>query len=125
MGNADNIIGNGGSEGAFADYLLIRNAELGKHVLAMPDAMSSETAALIEPFSVALHGINQGRAQPHEQVAVFGAGPIGLAAVFWLRRRGVKSIVAVDLSDARLEIARALGATDTINPSKTDLIAMH
>jgi (R,R)-butanediol dehydrogenase/meso-butanediol dehydrogenase/diacetyl reductase len=122
MGNANNIIGNGGSEGAFADYLLIRDAVLGKHVLAVPDSMPSETAALIEPFAVALHGVNQGKVAAHEKVAVFGAGPIGLAALFWLKRRGVRSIVSIDLSDSRLAIARQLGATDTINPANCNLI---
>lgn len=123
MGAYDNIIGNGGSEGAFADYLLVRNAKLHSHLLPLPTGMSAERAALVEPLAVALHGVNQGKISADDKVAVFGAGPIGLGAVFWLKRRGVKNIVSVDLSDARLQLARELGATATINPSNTDVQA--
>jgi 2-desacetyl-2-hydroxyethyl bacteriochlorophyllide A dehydrogenase len=123
MGAYDNIIGNGGSEGAFADYLLVRNARLNTHLLPLPAGMSAERAALVEPLAVALHGVNQGKIAADDKVVVFGAGPIGLGAVFWLKRRGVKSIVSVDLSEARLDIARKLGATATINPATTDFQA--
>jgi len=123
MGAYDNIIGNGGSEGAFADYLLIRNASLGQHILPMPKGMNAERAALVEPMAVALHGVHQGNIQANDKVVVFGAGPIGLGAVFWLKRLGAQSIVSVDLSEARLDIARKLGATATINPSTTDFLA--
>jgi (R,R)-butanediol dehydrogenase / meso-butanediol dehydrogenase / diacetyl reductase len=116
MGAADNVIGNGGSEGAFADYLLIRNAALGRHLLEIPSGMSAVRAALVEPLAVALHGVNQANLKPGDKVVVFGAGPIGLGAAFWLRRRGVKDIVSVDLSTARLEHARRMGATATVNP---------
>lgn len=121
MGAYDNIIGNGGSEGAFADYLLIRNAERDRHLLPIPDSMSAVRAALVEPLSVALHGVNQADLKGHEKVVVFGAGPIGLGAVFWLKRRGMTDVVSVDLSDARLARARALGASATINPGTVDL----
>lgn len=116
MGAMDNIIGNGGSEGAFADYLLVRGAKRGQHLLPVPAGLAPEIAALAEPLAVALHGVNQANLQPGEKVVVYGAGPIGLGAVFWLKRRGVKDIVSVDLSDARLERARALGADYTVNP---------
>lgn len=120
MGNLDNIVGNGGSEGAFAEYLIVRNARIGQHLLPLPDSIDAERAALAEPMAVALHGVNQGQISADDKVVVFGAGPIGLGAIFWLKRRGVKSIVSVDLSDGRLNIARQLGATATINPSSTD-----
>ncbi len=121
MGAYDNIIGNGGAEGAFADYLLIRNAERDHHLLPIPDSMPAARAALVEPLSVALHGVNQAGLRGHEKVVVFGAGPIGLGAVFWLHRQGIENVVAVDLSDARLVRARAMGANCTINPGKVDL----
>lgn len=129
MGALDNIIGNGGSEGAFADYVMVPDARLGQHLLAIPDGLDARLAALAEPLAVALHGVNQAELAPGEKVVVYGAGPIGLGAVFWLSRRGVKDIVSVDLSEARLGRARALGADHTINPSTADLrdalIAVH
>lgn len=122
MGSSDNVIGNGGSEGAFADYLVIRNARLGQSVLEVPDGVPYNRAALVEPLGVALHGVNRSEAGPDSKTVVFGAGPIGLGAVFWLKRRGVKSIVSVDLSDARLDVARKMGATDVINAGREDLM---
>lgn len=121
MGTHDNIIGNGGSEGAFADYLLIRNARLGQHLLPIPDGMSCERAALVEPLAVALHGVHQAKLNASDKVVVFGAGPIGLGAVFWLKQLGFEHTVAVDISDQRLELARQLGAAVTINPVSQNL----
>lgn len=119
----DNVIGNGGSEGAFADYLLIRDARPGHHLLPLSDRVSAERAALVEPLAVALHGVNQARLSPGEKVVVYGAGPIGLGAVFWLKRRGFGDIVSVDLSDARLAHATAMGASHVVNPANVDLKA--
>jgi len=117
-----NLIGNGGPEGAFADYLLVRDA-LREHdtLLAIPDNVSMEHAALAEPLAVALHGVNRAEPQPGQKVAVFGAGPIGLGAVVGLRRRGVEDIVVIDYSPFRLERARRLGARATINPAESDV----
>jgi (R,R)-butanediol dehydrogenase/meso-butanediol dehydrogenase/diacetyl reductase len=123
MGAHDNVIGNGGSEGAFADYLLIRDAMPGQHLLPIPAHLSAERAALVEPLAVALHGVNQAKLQPDEQVVVYGAGPIGLGAIFWLKRRGFANVVSVDLSDARLGHARKLGVDHVVNPGKSDLKA--
>jgi 2-desacetyl-2-hydroxyethyl bacteriochlorophyllide A dehydrogenase len=120
-GAMDNVIGNGGSEGAFGDLLLIRGAKLGEHVLPIPDGLPMAQAALVEPLAVGMHGVNRGEVTRSSKVVVFGAGPIGLAAVFWLRRRRVASVVAVDISDERLSFARRLGASATINPAHDNL----
>lgn len=116
------MIGGGGKTGAFAPFILIPNAQSGSDICPIPDSLSLEEAALAEPLSVALHGINIGRATSASKVVVLGAGPIGLCTVICLRHRGVTDIVVADLSDARLERARALGATTTINPARESLI---
>lgn len=121
MGEAHNVIGNGGSEGAFADYLLVRDVRLGHSLLALPADLPAGHAALAEPLGVALHGVNQADPQPDDKVVVYGAGPIGLGAVFWLRRRAVRSIVSVDLSPARLERAARLGATGIIDAGRENV----
>jgi threonine dehydrogenase-like Zn-dependent dehydrogenase len=64
---------------------------------------------------VALHGIELAKVSASDKVAVLGAGPIGLCAVAMLRHRGVTNIVIFDREESRLERARALGATTTIN----------
>ena len=107
-------IGSGASEGAFTEGLLVRGAQAGVTLYPMPDGMDFEVAALVEPLSVSLHGIHRGQVQPGDKAVVFGAGPIGLGMVLWLRLIGVTDVVSVDLSPRRLERARSLGATATI-----------
>lgn len=114
----DGYIGGGGAQGAMAPFILIPNAKVGSTIYPIPDTLPADRAALAEPLSVALHGINMAQVTPDSRVAVLGAGPIGLSAVVMLRHRGVRDIVAIDLSDARLEKARQLGATATINPMR-------
>jgi 2-desacetyl-2-hydroxyethyl bacteriochlorophyllide A dehydrogenase len=120
----DNMIGNGGGEGAFAPYLLVRNAQRDFNIFEIPDHIPPAIAALTEPLAVALHGVNRAEVQPHHKVVVFGAGSIGLGAVIGLRQRGVTDIIAVDVVDSRLELARRFGAKTTINPSREDLGAI-
>lgn len=120
----DNMIGNGGSEGAFAPYLLVRNARRDFNLYEIPAHIPPAIAALTEPLAVALHGVNRADVRPGHKVVVFGAGSIGLGAVIGLRQRGVTDIVAVDVMDSRLELARRFGATATVNPTRDDLGAI-
>ena len=62
------------------------------------------------------------RVEPGETVAVFGAGGIGLAAVQAARIAGAGRIIAVDMLDSKLEVARQMGATDTVNAADTDAV---
>jgi len=115
-----NMIGNGGREGGFAPLLLVRDAAGGGRLFPIPDEMPSEVAALAEPLGVGMNAVDRCEARPGEKVAVFGAGPIGLAAIAALRDRGVEDVVAVDLSPRRLEIATKLGARATVDASQDD-----
>lgn len=115
------LIGCGGATGAFAPFILIPEAKLGTDICPIPDTLSLERAALAEPLSVALHGINIANPKPSSKVVVLGAGPIGLCAVVCLRHLGITDIVVADLSDARLERALALGARATVNPGRESL----
>lgn len=115
------VIGNGGREGMFGDLILVRNAKPGVQLYPIPEGLSYAHAAIAEPFAVALHGVNRGEVNPGTRAAVFGAGPIGLAGIVWLKRRGVASVVSVDISDERLAYARELGADATINPKTENL----
>lgn len=116
-----NAIGNGMIDGAFAPLLRVCNAKLGDSIHLIPDHLSFENAALAEPLSVALHAVNRAEINEQSKVVIFGAGPIGLGIVLWLHRKGLKNIVAVDMSDQRLERAKVLGADVTINPSRDNL----
>ena len=117
----DNGIGGGGPEGGFSEWVLVRNARRGENVLPIPDHLDFETAALTEPLSVALHGVNRAGVGPGNKVVVLGAGVIGLGVVIGLRRRGVTDIVVVDKQTKRLATALKLGASATINPTEEDL----
>jgi threonine dehydrogenase-like Zn-dependent dehydrogenase len=124
MGEELNVIGNGGSEGAFADYLLVRNAELGRNLIAVPDGLPLAIAAIAEPLGVGLHAVNRSGIRPGETAVVFGVGPIGLGAVIWLKEKGAREIVAVDLSPERLALAERFGASHLVRADKDDLEAV-
>lgn len=110
MSNGNNI-GNGGTEGGFSPYLLVRNAALDPgSTLKIPAELPEEFGALVEPLSVAQHGANRVAATAADKAVIFGAGPIGLSMVQVLVYRGLEKIIVVDLSDRRLEAARAMGA---------------
>ena len=114
-------IGNGGPEGGFAPRLLVRNAAAGRNLFAIPERMPFEVAALAEPLGVGMNAVLRSEARPGEKVVVFGAGPIGLAAVATLVDRGVADVIAVDPSERRLALARAFGAHAALNPAREDV----
>lgn len=109
---AGNLIGNGGSEGGFAPYLLVRGvASHPDSLYRVPDNISDEQAALVEPMSVALHACHQGAVRASDRVVVLGAGPIGLCTVACLNYLGVENVIAVDVATFRRDCAGRLGAT--------------
>jgi len=114
-------LGNGGSEGGFTKHLLVRGAAQGKSLFPIPDDMPFEVAALAEPLGVGMNAVDRVDVRPGDKVAVLGAGPIGLSAVATLADRGIEDVVAVDLSEARLEVARKLGAPETLHAKSEDL----
>ncbi|MCU0513408.1 MAG: galactitol-1-phosphate 5-dehydrogenase [Anaerolineae bacterium] len=97
--------------GAFAEYLA---APL-RNVVALPPEVPLETAALIEPLTVALHALERGGGAAGRTVAIFGVGSIGLLTVLAARFLGAAQIIAVDVQEANLDFARHLGATHTLN----------
>lgn len=114
-------VGSGGPEGAFTEELLIRDGRLGDNLLPIPAGIDYAVAAMCEPLSVALHGVNRAQARAGEKIVVFGCGPIGLGMVLWAVDRGC-DVIALDLADERLDRARALGAR-TVNPTTEDAAA--
>lgn len=123
MALADDIIGNGGSAGALADYLLIKDAVRGRSLEVIPDHIPYEVAALNEPMAVAQHAVNQVAPRPSDQVVIFGAGPIGLGTTLALKSRGVKHVAVVDMLRHRLEKALQVGADAVIDSAAEDLPA--
>ncbi len=104
--------------GGFAEYVALPAANL----LPLPEEVSYEAGALIEPATVARHAMEMGHFHPGQRVAVLGAGSVGLMAVQWLRMLGAGQILVSDVVDANLECARALGAQVTINALREDVV---
>jgi (R,R)-butanediol dehydrogenase/meso-butanediol dehydrogenase/diacetyl reductase len=117
------IIGCGGTFGGMSEYLLIESAVAGKSVAVFPDTLPFEIAALNEPMAVARHCVNRAQARPADKVVVFGAGPIGLGAVTWLKLHGVRQVAVADVIPGRLQTALAVGADSVIDFSREDVTA--
>jgi len=98
--------------GAYAEYVTWPASNL----FQLPDTLSYEDGALTEPLSVAVHAVSLAHIKPYDTALVVGAGPIGLLTLAVLKLTGLSRIAVSDASDARLEVARALGAQVTINP---------
>ncbi|MGY0615315.1 zinc-binding dehydrogenase [Vibrio sp. FJH11] len=109
-----------GIHGAYSEYFLLDEALL----LPVPENVPSEAAALTEPLAVGLHSVNRSDIQADEVALVVGCGPIGLAVITALQQRGVRNILAVDLQEDKLELAKAFGATRVVNPTKEDEVAV-
>ncbi|KAL2835839.1 chaperonin 10-like protein [Aspergillus pseudoustus] len=86
----------------------------------LPDTVSLEEGALVEPLSVAVHLVRQGGVNPRSSVVVFGAGPVGLLCCAVARAFGAPKVVAVDIQRGRLEFARGFAATATFLPTIGD-----
>ena len=96
--------------GCFAEYLSIPAS----NVLALPDNVSGDQAAILDPFGNATHCALAFNVVG-EDVLITGAGPIGIMAVAIMRHIGARHVVITDVNDHRLELARKMGATRAIN----------
>jgi L-iditol 2-dehydrogenase len=106
--------------GAMAEYAVIR-ADCAHPI---PDAMSYEQAALVEPISVGIHAARLTGVQPGSTAVVLGAGPIGLLAAVAARHAGAERVVISDVYPKRLETARGLGVTAAVDVRADDLGAV-
>ena len=114
-------IGCGTPEGGMAPRLLVAEADV--RLFRAPTGVDLRTAALVEPLAVGMNAANQADAAPGDPVAVFGCGPVGLAAVATFVDRGHTDLVAVDTSARRRELALALGAAHALDPTTEDVWA--
>ncbi len=113
-----------GIDGAFAEYVHVPSWLLHR----IPDGVSFEEAALMEPLAIAVHGIlERAKVDPEDFVVVLGCGPIGLLALQMARAEGASQvfITGVNLDEKlRLKMAKDLGADRTINVQKEDPVAI-
>ena len=111
--------------GAYAEYCNVTPVLSGKPmVMKLPDEVSYEEAATIEPLVVSLVAVRRAALQAGERALVIGAGMIGLGCVQVIHALHPDCDLTVcDVSDKRLEMARAFGASRTINAARQDLVA--
>jgi L-iditol 2-dehydrogenase len=108
--------------GGFAQYINVKAPIVKQNMKILPESMSFEQAAMVEPLSVALHGINMADIRIGDTVAIIGAGPMGLLKTQLAKIKGAKVIV-IEKNRNRLEEARKKGADILINPEDfTDIV---
>lgn len=106
-------------DGAFAEYVAVPQRILYR----LPDSLSFERAAMVEPVAVAVHAVGRLPIRLNDTALVLGAGMIGLFVVQTLRLAGCGRIVAVDLDRRKLELACQMGADAGLSPADCDVTA--
>jgi len=105
-------------QGAFAEYVAVP-----QHILyRLPETISFEQAAMVEPLSVAVHAVERTSISSNDTAVVVGAGMIGLLVVQALRAAGCGQVIAVDIDSQRLELADKLGAEVGLNSETDDVV---
>lgn len=102
--------------GAGSEYFAV-NA---KNVTPVPDHLSYDEAAMIEPLAVTVHAVNRVRDVKDKDIVVIGAGPIGLLLVQTLKAKGARRVMVTDISDYRLELALKCKADFAVNTKNED-----
>ncbi|SNS18157.1 (R,R)-butanediol dehydrogenase / meso-butanediol dehydrogenase / diacetyl reductase [Anaerovirgula multivorans] len=105
------------TNGAFAEYVVVPDYTLYK----IPDNMTYETAALLEPLSVGIHAVRQAPIVQGESVVIFGAGTIGLVTLQAVRAAGASKVYVVEVAKVRRAYAKQMGATEVFDPNKVDI----
>lgn len=100
--------------GAYAERMLLQESAL----VAVPNGLSSDMAALTEPMAVGWHAVRRSEIAKKDVAIVIGCGPVGLAVICLLKARGVKTVVASDFSAGRRVLAQECGADVVINPAE-------
>ncbi|MBX3482260.1 zinc-binding dehydrogenase [Phenylobacterium sp.] len=99
--------------GGFAEQMLLTEAM----VLAVPNGLPTDKAALTEPFAVGAHAVAKARLEPKSVSLVVGCGPVGLAVIAALKAKGHGPVIAADFSPRRRAAAEKLGADIVVDPA--------
>lgn len=104
--------------GSFSEYISIPKDCIYK----IPDSISFEIGAMLEPMGVGVHGVSAAGVE-EQTILIYGCGPIGLMAIGAAKVLGAKNIIAVDVFNEKLEIAKIMGADLALNSENIDVIA--
>jgi len=106
--------------GAMAEYLRFPRGALNHRV---PTGIAPHHAAFIEPLACSIHAVQRGEIEFGDVVVIAGAGPLGLGMIAAARLKHPGCLIAIDLEDDRLALARACGADVVLNPRHEDVVA--
>jgi len=108
--------------GAYAEYIKVPARMVLVNMQEIPSHVSFEEAAVTEPLACVLRGAEKANIKLGDSVAIIGAGPIGLLHLLTAKKMGAEKIIMTDLVDERLEFARQLGADETVNAQREDVV---
>src|SRR3954453_12101032 len=106
--------------GAFAEFVAVPE----QIVYPLPAGCPFEDGAMVEPVSVAVHAVERLKVMRGERAVVVGSGMIGLLVIQALKVAGCREVMAVDIDDSRLALAKELGATSTMNAKANDVVKL-
>lgn len=116
----ENIPGGfGNKNGAFAEYFVSPPSGLTK----LPNSISDEEAALVEPLSVGVGAIKAAEIELRDTAVVIGAGKIGLGAMLCAKAAGVAPVIVIDIVNSRLDKALEMGADVVLNAKEVDVVS--
>lgn len=110
----DRVVGQG--NGAYAEYVLLP----AENLLRMPDEMSYEQGAFVEPLNVAVAAVERSEFRLGDVAVVLGLGPIGLLVLQCAKAAGAREVYATEIIEERLRLAKQLGANEVINAKVVD-----
>ncbi len=103
-------------QGAMADYVKVPSS----HLHTLPDNLSFDEGSMVEPVANAIHVINRTGISLGDRVAVMGAGTIGLCMVRMAKLAGAGKVIAIDIEEHHLELAKKFGADHVVNSKTCD-----
>jgi len=113
------FVGVSGAGGGFADSTVVPTA----NAIRVPDDLSSVEAALVEPLNATIHALRRSTFAPGNEITIFGSGPIGLLLLQSARASGADRAFVSEPVPTRRQLAAEIGATETFNPTATDVVA--
>jgi L-iditol 2-dehydrogenase len=111
--------GHGTTDGSLREWMAWNN----KSLFPIPDSLSDDDGAMLEPLGVAMHSVDLGKVKPGMSIGVFGCGPIGLLIIQMAKLSGASNIIATDKLPHRLEAAKALGASQVFDARDSDRLS--
>ncbi|KAL9109503.1 MAG: hypothetical protein Q9227_005838 [Pyrenula ochraceoflavens] len=113
------FVGLSGWGGGLSEHCVVPHTS----AIPLPENVTLEMGALVEPLAVGWHAVDVSPLKPGETALVLGGGPIGLAVIQALRARDASKIIVSEIAPARKDFAKKFGADHVVDPSKEDAVA--